>query len=137
MALATRWWSRKYNRPVDDPLVLDLNEALIWEEMLTDLFVERAALTRALSEPLREDRGALMKQLESVEAILYPKHSTAQNSITGDPILDKLALGRITKRAVTLEQILPATLAAEIQKRLQAGKLASEKYKTHGLYHGG
>jgi len=45
-----RWWCKKYKRPSNDPLLLELSEPELLEEWYEDLYAEKRDLESALEE---------------------------------------------------------------------------------------
>lgn len=67
-----RWWSKKYNRPANDPLFDERSEAEHYQEFLEDLWARREELADQLRTENSDPKEAqvIMKALAEIDKAL-------------------------------------------------------------------
>lgn len=93
--LLARWWSDKYNLPVNHALFLQRTEASITIEWYEDMYARRSEIKARLSShdpKLSSDqRVTLMDQLAAIDRVLNSRADVDIDTpfVTGDPLVDK------------------------------------------------
>jgi hypothetical protein len=82
LARLKRWWSRKYNRPPNDPMFVSQTEPELRLEMFEDLLVQREEILDKLEEAgdLRE-RADLHERLQEINKVFDYKTDMGEDDL--------------------------------------------------------